>query len=388
MILVYVTNAPQSLALFTGHIGYMKARGFEVHAVSAPGELLSEIGERQNIEVHAIDMARQISPISDLVAVTKLYRLFRILKPTLVHANFPKGGLLGVIAARLARVPIVVYGMRGLIFESKQGARRGLLFSTEALSCGLAHRVICNSFSNRERAISLGLCREENIRVLANGSSNGVDAAGRFNPRNLSPGIEQQIRDDYQIPGDARVVGFVGRIVRDKGIVELESAWQLLKARFPNLFLLLVGPVEDHDPVPPMVLGSLREDPRVRFIGSVRETPPFYAAMDIMVLPSHREGFSNTLLEAAAMELPVVSTKVDGCVDAVVDGVTGLLVPVRNSQALAAAIERLIVDPELRQQMGQAGRQRVLRDFRPEALWQAQYQQYRELLKAGGQGKD
>ena len=183
-------------------------------------------------------------------------------------------------------------------------------------------------------------------------------------------------------------MGYVGRIVRDKGIAELESAWQLLKERFPNLFLLLVGPVEGHDPVPPQVLDSLRKDPRVRLVGSVKETPLFYAAMDLLVLPSHREGFPNTPLEAAAMELPVVATRVDGCVDAVVDGVTGLLVPPRDPQALGAAIERLILDPELRQQMGQAGRQRVLRDFRPEALWQAQYQQYRELLGAGDQGPD
>ncbi len=384
MILVYVTTSPQSLAFFTGHIRYMKAQGFEVHVVSAPGELLSEIGERQNIKVHAIDMARHIAPMSDFAALAKLYRLFTTLKPTLVHANFPKGGLLGVIAARLARVPNVVYGMRGLRFETAEGFRRQLLYSAEALSCGLAHLVICNSFSNRERAINLGLCQEENIRVLAQGSSNGVDAKGRFNPRNQPPTIKQQIRHRYQIPGDALVVGFVGRIVRDKGIAELESAWRLLKGRFPNLFLLLVGPVEGHDPVPLMILDSLKNDPRVRFAGSVRETAPFYAAMDIQVLPSHREGFPNTPLEAAAMELPVVATRVDGCVDAVVDGVTGLLVPSRNPQALAAAIERLILDPELRQQMGQVGRRRVLNDFQPELIWESLYREYRELMNRHG----
>ena len=388
MILVYVTTVPQSLIFFRGHIKYMTDRGFEVHAVSSQGEFLTEIGDQLKIKVHAIDMARQISLLSDFGALAKLYHLFTTLKPTLVHANFPKGGLLGVIAARLACVPAVVYGMRGLLYETRKGAQRRILYSAEALACGLAHLVICNSFSNRARAISLGLCRENKIRVLAHGSSNGVDAAERFNLQNLSPTINQQVRDKYQIPRDTQVVGFVGRIVRDKGIAELESAWQLLKERFPNLFLLLVGPIEGHDPVPPEVLGSLRKDPRVRLVGSVRETPPFYAAMDIMILPSHREGFPNTPLEAAAMELPVVATKVDGCVDAVVDDVTGLLVPPRDPQALATAIERLILDPELRQQMGQAGRQRVLRDFRPEALWQAQYQQYRELLGAGGQGPD
>ncbi len=380
MILVYVITVPQSLPFFIGHINYLKEQGVEVHVVSSPSEILREISTQRNITVHAIDMVRQISPRCDLVALAKLYRLLTTLKPTIVHANFPKGGLLGVMAARLAGVPSVVYGMRGLRFETGKGFRRGLLFSAEALSCSLAHLVICNSFSNRERAISLGLCRENKIRVLAHGSSNGVDAAGRFARRNLPPTIKEQIKNSYQIPQDALVVGYVGRIVRDKGITELESAWQFLKSRHSDIFLLLVGPIEGHDPVPPEVLDSLKRDPRVRLVGAVRETPPFYAAMDLLVLPSHREGFPNTPLEAAAMELPVVATRVDGCVDAVVDGVTGLLVPPRNGQALGEAIEKLLLDAKMRRQMGQAGRQRVLRDFKPERLWKEMYQEYLTLV--------
>jgi glycosyltransferase involved in cell wall biosynthesis len=381
MILVYVITVPQSLAFFSGHIRHMKEQGFEVHVVSSQGDFLEEIGKQQNIPVHAIDMARHMSPMLDLQALAKLYRLFATLKPTFVHASFPKGGLLGVMAARLARVPVVVYGMRGLRFETGQGLRRGILYSAEALTCRLAHRVICNSFSNRNRAISLGLCQGDKIRVLAQGSSNGVDAAGHFNPRNLPPTTRPQVREDYQIPRDALVVGYVGRIVRDKGIAELEGAWQVLKDRFTDLFLVLVGPVESHDPVPPQVLDSFQKDPRVRLAGSVRDTAPFYAAMDLLVLPSYREGLPNTPLEAAAMELPVVATRVDGCVDAVLDGVTGILIPPHDSLALADAISRLLQDPEQRRQMGLAGREWVCRDFRPELIWQALYENYLDLLK-------
>ena len=380
MTLVYVTTVPQSLAFFNGHIKYMKQRGFEVHAVSSQGGYLEEIGQQQNIPVHAIDMARHMSPGLDLQALAKLSRLFATLKPTLVHASFPKGGLLGVTAARLARVPVVVYGMRGLRFETAQGWRRKLLFSAEGLSCGLAHRVICNSFSNRERAISLGLCRPGKIRVLAHGSSNGVDAAERFNPARLPLADKRRVREDLQIPADTLVLGYVGRIVRDKGIVELERAWQFLKDQFANLVLLLVGPAESHDPVPPNVLDSLKKDPRVHWVGFVRETAPYYAAMDLLVLPSHREGFPNTALEAGAMELPVVSTLVDGCVDAVLDGVTGILIPPYDSCVLAEAIGHLLREPKKRRQMGLAGRERVRRNFRPELIWQALYENYLDLL--------
>jgi glycosyltransferase involved in cell wall biosynthesis len=382
LILVHVTTIPETFNFFRGQINYLKAQGFEVHAVSSGGGSLIEIGEREAITTHAIDMTRKIDPLKDLIALAKLYRLFRGIRPDIVHANTPKAGLLGVLAARLARVPVVVYGMRGLRFETGEGLRRGILYSAEALTCRLAHRVICNSFSNRSRAISLGLCQEDKIRVLAQGSSNGVDAAGRFNPRNLPPTIRPQLRDDYQIPPDALVVGYVGRIVRDKGIAELEGAWQVLKDRFTDLFLLLVGPIESHDPVPPQVLDSFQKDPRVRLAGPVRETAPFYAAMDLLVLPSYREGLPNTPLEAAAMELPVVATRVDGCVDAVVDGVTGILIPPRDSGALADAISRLLQDPEERRQMGLAGRERVCRDFRPELIWQALYENYLDLLNS------
>jgi glycosyltransferase involved in cell wall biosynthesis len=191
---------------------------------------------------------------------------------------------------------------------------------------------------------------------------------------------KRRVREDLQIPADTLVLGYVGRIVRDKGIVELERAWQLLKDQFANLVLLLVGPAESHDPVPPHVLDSLKKDPRVHWVGFVRETAPYYAAMDLLVLPSHREGFPNTALEAAAMELPVVATRVDGCMEAVCDGITGLLVPPGNSKALAEAISLLLSNPEMRRQMGIAGRRRVIRDFQPEIISEALYKNYMELL--------
>ena len=387
-LLIHVVTVPDSLVFFRGQLRYLKEQGVQIHAVSSPGEMVTEMGIREDIPIHGIEMAREIDLFKDLRALGKLFTLFRLLKPDIVHAHFPKGGLLGVIAARLARVPIVIYNMHGLRFVTVKGFKRQLLKSSESLSCHLAHRVLAVSNTVRQQAVNYGICEEERISVLALGSINGVDAVGNFNPQRMPSAIRQEFRGRYQIPREAILVGFVGRIVRDKGIAELESAWQLLKNRFPNLFLLLVGPVEGHDPVPPMVLDSLKNEPRVRFAGSVTETAPFYAAMDILVLPTHREGFPITPLEAAAMELPVVATTVDGCVEAVANGVTGFLVPPRDSQALAAAIERLVLDPKLRQQMGLAGRQRVLRDFRPETLWQAQYQHYRELIGAGGQGPD
>lgn len=378
--LVHVTTVPQTWGLFRGQIGFMKERGFEVHAVSSPGDLLHEAAQRERIPVHAVPMPRRIAPGADLVALFKLYRVFRRLKPDIVHGHTPKGGFLAVVAARWARVPIVLYTLRGLRFVTETGWRREVLQWSETLACQLSDRVFSVSRSVMNTAVKAGLCPEKKILVLAQGSSNGVDASTRFNPLSLPPGTRAEVRQCYRIPQDALVTAYVGRIVRDKGIVELAEAWQYLRARFSNLYILLVGSVEPQDPVPSEVLAQLRGDARVRFTGKVRDMPPLYAAMDVLVLPTYREGFPNTPLEAAAMEVPVAATRVDGCMDAVLDGITGLLVPPRDAAALGEAIEELLLDSEKRRQMGESGRRRVLSDFRPEMIWESLYREYRGLL--------
>lgn len=382
MVLFHVTTVPETLGFFRGQIAFFKERGFAVHAVSSPGVLLKEAASREGIPVYPVAMPRRISLIADLKALYQLFRLFRRFQPDIVHAHTPKGGLLGVLAARLARVPIVIYTMRGLPYVTATGVKRKILMGTETLACRLADRVLAVSFSLSQQALDMGFCSPAKIRVLSCGSSNGVDAKGRFNPYKINPDLPRAIRNLYQIPSDALVIGYVGRIVRDKGMVELGEAWQRLRDAFPELYLLLVGPLEPQDPIPDLLLKQLEDDPRVVFTGGVEDTVSYYTAIDILVLPTYREGFPNTPLEAAAMELPVVATRVDGCVDAVVDGVTGLLVPPGDRAALPRAISQLLLNPAQREQMGKEGRQRVLQDFRPEVIWQGLYDTYLELLNS------
>ncbi len=379
MILIHVTTVPETLNFYRGQIGYMKDKGFSVHAVSSPGKSLEETASREAIPVHAIEMSRRITPMADLRALYKLCRLFLALEPVIVHSHTPKGGLLGTLAARMARIPVVAYTMHGLPLNTAGGLKRQTLIGTEALSCRLANRVFAVSRANRQQVIALGLCSADKIKVLGSGSCNGVDAAGRFNPHQLPLGIRAQIRKNYNLPNDCLVLGYVGRIVHDKGIVELEGAWRILRQRFPHVYLLMVGDEEPQDPVPIDVMERLRTDPRVIITGWA-DPVPFYAAMDLMVLPTYREGFPVTPLEAAAMELPVVATRVDGCEEAVVDGVTGLLVPTRNSSVLVAAIQGLLQNPGMRQAMGAAGRQRMLNFFNPEIIWKSLYSEYADLI--------
>lgn len=382
--LIHITTVPQSLAFLTGQVSYLKTRGFEVHAVSSPGEWLSRFAESEKIEVHAVEMPRRITPLRDLVGIWSMWKIFSQIRPHIVHAHTPKGGLVGMISAWLARIPVRIYHMHGLPFMTATGLKRSLLVWSEQVSCALAHRVLCVSASVRQVAIDSDLCRPEKISVPAQGSINGVDAAYRFNAGYVSDTEKSETRRRYHIPPQAPVLGFIGRIVQDKGITELAGAWHRLRRLFPELRLMLVGPHEAQDPIPPEVERALREDPRVHFIGEQWNTPPLYAIMDALVLPTYREGFPTVLLEAASMKVPIVATCVSGCIDAVQDGITGQLVPPYDAEGLATAVSRYLQDAELRTRHGSAARHRVLEEFSQEKVWQAMYQEYLRCLRDNG----
>ena len=379
-VLLHITTVPQTLLFLRGQIGYMKSRGFRVVAVSSPGEVLAEVGESEGIETVALDMPREITPLGDLRALFRLVRLFRALRPAIVHGHTPKGGLLGMIAAALAGVNGRVYTLHGLPMETASGLRRSLLRLTERLSCALARRVHAVSESLRRRAAALGVCPLGKIQVLGAGTVNGIDAEKRFAPSRISRLEVAQARRALHIPSELRIVGYVGRLVQDKGILDLLEAWTDLREEFSDLYLVVVGPEEARDALPADAMRRLRSDPRIRMTGYVESMPATYAMMDVVVLPTYREGFPQVPLEAAAMERPVVATSVTGCVDAIQDGETGTLVPPRDPEALGRALRAYLQDPLLRRRHGAAGRGRVLREYRPERLWLHTYWGYESLL--------
>ncbi|HXG60011.1 MAG TPA: sugar transferase [Planctomycetota bacterium] len=372
---VHVTTVPETLAFLAGQAAAWTARGIEMHAVSAPGPALEAFGRREGVRVHSVPMSRRIAPAEDLRALAALTRLFRDLRPDVVHGHTPKGGLLAMAAAAAAGVRGRLYTLHGLPLETAAGIRRAILRTTERIAGALARRVHAVSFSLRRRALKEGLVRPEKLRVLGAGTVNGVDT-DVFAP---APEEGKAFRRAWGIPESARVVGFVGRVVRDKGVGDLVSAWRRLREEFPDLHLLVVGPMEPQDPIPEEARKALGSDRRVRLTGALDRTRPAYAAMDVVVLPTYREGFPQVPLEAAAMGLPVVTTRVTGAVDAVMEGVTGTLVPPRNPEALAAAIRRYLADEALRRRHGEAGRRRARRDFRPARLQEETAAEYFDL---------
>jgi glycosyltransferase involved in cell wall biosynthesis len=382
--LACLTTVPCSLRFLAGQPEFLRARGFEVQVISSPEDGLSQFAARERVTAHAVPMQRRIAPLRDLVSLWRLYRALRRIRPQVLHARTPKAGLLGMLAGWLARVPVRIYTLNGLPLVTARGWKRRLLRCTERIACRLAHWVQAVGPSLGEAALGERLCAAAKLGVLSGGSSNGVDAQRRFNPERWGPRARRAVRIGFDIPADALVLGYVGRIVRDKGMAELADAWRVLRGQFPNLHLLLIGPFEPQDPVPADVELLFRHDPRIHLAGMVDDAAPYYAAMDLCVLPSYREGLPSAPLEAAAMRLPVVATRITGCVDAVLDGATGTLVPPRDAAALTAAVAAYLNDPSLRRGHGAAGRDRVLRQFQPQAIWEALYRQYVRLLEEKG----
>ena len=374
MRLAYVTTLPITQFLFLrGQNDYMARHGFELHAVCSPGQELDRLVERDGVAAHPVPISRRIAPGADLVALVRLYLVLRRIRPHVAHLSTPKAALLGAIAVWAARVPVRVYFVRGTATEGAAGRSRTLFRLLETLTARLCTATICVAPSLLRFLRDEGIVRPGEGTVLACGMSNGVDAE-RF-----------AAADAARAPGAAPVIGFVGRLARDKGVEDLAAAWRVLRERFPDARLLLVGPWEDEGAVAPECRAALEADARVEMPGLVSDPVPWLARMTVFAYPSHgTEGFPNAPMEAAAAGLPVVATRVVGCVDAVVDGETGRLVPPADPRALADAVAVYLGDAALARAHGRAGRLRVRRDFQREAIWAALLGAYRRGLEQAG----
>lgn len=380
--LIHLTTSPLSLNFLAAQIDYLRVQGYEVQCITGLGDWGAKSSVPEGVSIHQVPMSRAISPVRDLISVVRLWRLLRGLDPDILHLHMSKAGLLGSLAGRLARVPICLYDNQGSAFFSERGLRGWLIKSAERLTCRMVDGVQSASHSVRQRFVDEGVCPASRIEVLAKGSY-GVEARERFSPSAVDPSEVLALRKRLGIPASARVVGFVGRLIRLKGIPELLAAWERVGREDPEAHLLLVGSPDPRAPLSPEV-GAALERERVHVTGWVDDPRSHYALIDVLTLPSLHEGLPVSLLEAAAMEVPVVATRIPGNVDAVEDGITGTLIPTHDPDALAQALLTYLSDEGLRLRQGRAARERVLRDFLPEPICAAFHETYEAFLRSRG----
>ncbi len=361
---------------FTRQMSALAQRGYHVCGVCADDEDSREVA-KSGLTIHNVGFTRGMDSWQDLKALWQLYRLLRSHRFQIIHTHTPKAAFLGQLAAWLARVPVRVNTVHGLFFVSQTNPiTRWMFKAMEVLACSLAHRVFCVSEEDIEYFWRHTYLPPEKLSWMVV----GIDLK-RFSPQ-TSPENRLAIREELNIPQDAFVFGIVARMVKEKGFVELFEAFAEVRKTCPNAWLLHVGPIDDSrlDGVNMDVVRRLGIESHCRFAGMRSDVPRLLSAMDTFVLPSHREGYPVSVMEACASQLPVIVTDIRGCREAVAGGQTGLIVPVRDPVALAAAMKQLHDDPELRETLSRAARQRAEQYFDENRILEELVRSYNDLL--------
>lgn len=383
--IIRVSTVPISLNVFCKGLLQELSKDYEVAAVSSPGTDLEEIEIREKVRTFAVPMRRQIALLHDLRSLWQLFWLFCKEKPDMVHSITPKAGLLSMIAAKLAGVPIRLHTFTGLIWPTASGLKRKILVAMDKLLC------ICATHLNPEgQGVAHDLqahITHKPLTVLGHGNVRGID----FEYYKSTPDIElaaQQSRTKLGIPQNSFVFLFVGRIVRDKGIVELLEAFKKLTKSYSQksdisspISLLLVGNEEEHlDPLPPSTQQLINTLPNVYRLPFQTDVRPFYATAQALVFPSYREGFPNVVLEAGAFALPSIVTDINGSREIITNKDNGLIIPPQNTEALTQAMQTLLHTPHLKS-MGEAAYHNVQQHFSKARVWQQLKDYYQHLLQ-------
>jgi lipopolysaccharide/colanic/teichoic acid biosynthesis glycosyltransferase len=376
---VHVTTVDMSVRhLLLNQLLWLREAGFDVAAVSAPGPDLEPV-VRAGVPHFAVPFTRRMAPVADLRAFLALWRLFRRRNFHIVHTHQVKAALFAQLAARLAGVPLVVNTVHGFYFHdhTPRMKRRAWVLLERALA-RLSHALLSQNREDVATAVREGICEPEKIEHIGN----GIDVR-RFDPAALDPARLEALRRELGLTTDDLVVGFVGRLVVEKGVLELFDAIRMLKDRFPRIRLVMVGPVDSAraDAIRPATAASYGIAAHTIFTGYRHEVPELYALMNICVLPSHREGMPRSPMEAAAMGIPCVATAIRGCREVVRNGETGLLIPVGNATALADGIAHILGDQPAALRMGARARQVARESFDERLVFERVKHAYDRLLR-------
>lgn len=383
--LIRITTVPISLNKLLGRQLTFMNRHFEVTAVSAHDEELKEVAARYGVKHAHVEMTREISPLQDLKSLWAFYRLCKKEKPLIVHSHTPKAGIVGMLGAKLAGVPIRLHTVAGLPLMEASGNKRKLLNFVERLTYSCATKVYPNSQGLYEFILKERFTSSNKLKVIANGSSNGIDTS-HFSPAAIEERSAAQLKDELGISSEDFVFIFVGRLVGDKGINELITAFSKISKSADQQIsnsckLLLVGPLEAKlDPLLPETLNQIENNPDIISVGFQQDVRPYFALADALVFPSYREGFPNVVLQAGAMELPAIVSDINGCNEIIKDGTNGLIVPPKNAGALQRAMADLAGNPTLHQHLRSHARRLITSRYEQQVVWDALLGEYNHLI--------
>lgn len=378
--LIRITTVPGSLdKLLDGQLKFMSAY-YDVVAVSSYSETLEKVHEKEGVRVKSVEMTRQITLGKDVIALWKMYRFLRKEKPFIVHTHTPKAGIVGMMAAWIARVPIRLHTVAGLPLMEATGNKRRLLNWVEKITYSLATKVYPNSYGLYDFIVSHKLCGEKKLKVIGSGSSNGINSAF-FDPEHYGDDDKINLRTSIQIDESDFVFVFIGRLVKDKGINELVGAFRNINAE--NCKLLLVGTYEKElDPLLPETVLEIENNPNIISVGYQDDVRPYLAISNCLAFPSYREGFPNVVMQAGAMGLPSIVTDINGCNEIIIEGKNGVIIPPKDKEALLNTMQFFLTNQLEVKRMATNARQLIVTRYEQKAVWKALLEEYRSLETA------
>lgn len=374
--IIRTTTVPGSLNNFCrGLLAELQEEGYEVVAVSSPGEALHELEEREGVRVHAVPMERHISPLKDLKSLLGLIRVFRKERPAMVHSMTPKAGLLSMMAAWFCHVPVRVHTFTGLVFPTATGLKQKILILTDCLTCACATHIVPEGEGVKNDLINYHITKKP-LKVLGHGNVRGIDL------RHYDPSLPevQTAAAKIRKPGIFTFI-FIGRLVRDKGINELVEAFRRLNMEYSDTRMILVGRQEsDLDPLDRYTLDEIDRNPSIEAVGEQKDVRSWLAASDAFVFPSHREGFPNVVIEAGAMGLPSIVTDINGSREIILHSQNGIVIPPNDAGALLAAMTAFLRRPDKIRAMANESRSLIATRYDQTFVRRCLKDYYQEIL--------
>jgi glycosyltransferase involved in cell wall biosynthesis len=349
-------------------ITYMESNGYQIHIACSHGDKLENYRNKWNFNFYDVAISRSFSPINDLISIFKIYRYIKKNNIDIVVGHTPKGAFISMIAAFFSKTKKRIYIRHGLVFETAIGLKRKILIFVEKITSNFSSIVICVSKSVFNISLQEKLDDPIKLKILNKGTCNGIDVFTKFNFELLNIEKRNILIGRYNINNTDIIVGFVGRLSKDKGISELIQAWKILKLNNRNIKLMLCGPIDERDPISSDLYNNILNDESIIYCGEIEDTKLYYSIFSFFILPSYREGFPTVVLEASAMKLAVITTKKTGCIDSIIENQTGIFTEIK-AQSISDSIQYYINNPEIAKNHGENGRKFVLDNFQQEIIW-------------------
>lgn len=379
MKIIIAINDSYAANFIKGQASYLKKNGHDVIIISGPGKEIDSIERNEEAKVIRVSFSREISIIKDISTLIQVFKIWRKEKPDIVNAGNPKTGLLFSLVHLFFWKTPYIFTLRGLRSDTLSGLKKIVVQTMEYVTTLFANKVIVISPSLKEHAVKRKLVSEKKCILLSKGSSNGYDVHYYKKSESLiGEGIK--LLKKHNIPADSFKLIYVGRLTRDKGIVELLEAYKSCIKNKMNIQLIIAGPIEKDDPIPQKYYDFIEKEESIHFLGKQLDIRPVYTIGDALVLYSYREGFGNVVLEASCFEIPTIVADIPGLRDTTVNNETGLVIEPKSEEALSEAIDKLYNNRSFSAKLGVNGRTRVENYFKNEVIWNEQLKLYEHMI--------